>query len=52
MTFVVITAVQKFRRSKAYISKHRTVNKGVAIEVTPSQYKKIKEIKRNEKEIS
>lgn len=52
MTFVIITDQQKFRQNKAYISKHRTVNKGVAIEVTPSQYKKIKEIMRNEKENS
>lgn len=52
MTFAVITDQQKFRQNTDYTSKHRTVNKGVAIEVTPSQYKEIKEIARNEKEIS
>ena len=52
MTFVIITDQQKFRQNMNYILKHKAVNKGVAIEVTPSQYKKIKEIKRNEKENS
>ena len=52
MTFVIITDQQKFRQNRDYTLKHRTINKGVAIEVTPSQYKKIKEIKKNEKENS
>ena len=52
MTFVTITDQQKYRQNTVYILKHKTVNKGVTIAVTPSQYTKIKEIGRNEKENS